>query len=98
MKTQKLEQPTRRTTTYVLQIFSYLGSKLWGLFASEYSEVNDVDNWKSWLCTGLDQIMILLWDISFDLYFVCFRNDFFINLIANTILHSLYLHYLYVVY
>ena len=43
LRTQKLEQPKRRTTTYVLRTFSYLGSKLWNLLASEYSEVNDID-------------------------------------------------------
>ena len=40
LRTQKLEQPKRRTTTYGLRTFSYLGSKLWNLLASEYSEVN----------------------------------------------------------
>ena len=43
LRTQKLEQPKRRTTTYGLRTFSYLGSKLWNLLASEYSEVNDID-------------------------------------------------------
>ena len=38
LRTQKLEQPKRRTST-----FSYLGSKLWDLLSSEYSEVNDID-------------------------------------------------------
>ena len=28
------------------------------------------NDWNSWLSTGLDQIMILLRDISFDLLFV----------------------------
>ena len=71
MRTQKLEQPKRRTTTYGLRTFSYLGSKLWNSLASEYSEVNDIDyDWNSWLSIGLDQIMILLRDISFDLLFV----------------------------
>ena len=43
LRTHKLEQPKRRTTTYGLRTFSYLGSKLWNLLASEYSEVNDID-------------------------------------------------------
>ena len=43
LRTQKLEQPKRRTTTYGFRTFSYLGSKLWNLLASEYSEVNDID-------------------------------------------------------
>ena len=43
LRTQKLEQPKRRTTTCGLRTFSYLGSKLWNLLASEYSEVNDID-------------------------------------------------------
>ena len=43
LRTQKIEQPKRRTTTYGLRTFSYLGSKLWNLLASEYSEVNDID-------------------------------------------------------
>ena len=48
-----------------------------------------MNDWNSWLSTGLDQIMILLRDISFDLLFVShmyvFRNHFFINLIAHTL-------------
>ena len=61
MRTQKLEQPKRMTTTYRLRTFLYLGSKLWNLLASE---VNDIDYerlkflikyWagpKSWFCSG----------------------------------------------
>ena len=37
MRTQKLEQPKRRTTTIGLRIWD---PKLWNLLASEYSEVN----------------------------------------------------------
>ena len=43
MRTQKLQQPKRRTTTYGLRTSSYLGSKLWNLLACEYREVYDVD-------------------------------------------------------
>ena len=69
LRTQKLEQPNRRTTTYGLRTFLYLGSKLWNLLASEYSEVDDIDYERP---KFLDQIMILLRDISFDLLFVSY--------------------------
>ena len=43
MRIQKLEQPKRKTTAFGLRTFSYLGSKLWNLLASEYREVNGID-------------------------------------------------------
>ena len=63
MRIQKLEQPKRTTTTYGLRTFSYLGSKLWNLFASEYKEVNDMDyeqlkrSVKHWSGPNLDSAM-----------------------------------------
>ena len=104
MRTQKLEQPKRRTTTYGLRTFSYLGSDLWNLLASEYSEVNDIDNErlkfliKYWAGPNHDSAQgHFLWS-TFCVLHVYFRNHFFINLNVHTILHCIYLHYLYVVY
>ena len=91
MRTQKLEQPKRRTTTYGLRTFSYLGSKLWNLLASEYSEVNDVDYErlkfliKYWAGPNHDSAQgHFLWS-TFCVLHVCFRNHFFVNLIAHTL-------------
>ena len=83
LRTQKLEQPKRRTTTYGLRTFSYLGSKLWNLLASEYSEVNDIDYERL-------KFLIKYWagpnhDSTFCALHACFRNHFFINLIAHTL-------------
>ena len=105
-RTQKLEKPKRRTSIYRLPTFWYLGSKLWNLLASKYSEVDDTDYmnyWNSWWSTGLEQIMIMLRDISFDLPFVSYMcvletMRLFITLIVHTVLHCNYLHYLYIVY
>ena len=89
---------------YGLRTISYLGSKLWNLFASEYNEVNDIDNErlkfliKYWAGPNHDSAQgRFLWS-TFCVLRVCFRNDFFVNLIAHTILHCIYLHYLYAVY
>ena len=91
LRTQKLEQPKRRTTTYGLRTFSYLGSKLWNLLASEYSEVNDIDYErlkfliKYWAGPNHDSAQgHFLWS-TFCVLHVCFRTHFFINLIAHTL-------------
>ena len=91
LRTQKLEQPKRRTTTNGLRTFSYLGSKLWNLLASEYSEVNDIDYQrlkfliKYWAGPNHDSAQgHFLW-FTFCVLHVCFRNHFFINLIAHTL-------------
>ena len=91
LRTQKLEQPKRRTTTYGLRTFSYLGSKLWNLLASEYSEVNDIDYErlkfliKYWAGPNHDSAQgHFLWS-TFCVSHVCFRNHYFINLIAHTL-------------
>ena len=91
LRTQKLEQPKRRTTTYGLRTFSYLGSKLWKLLASEYSEVNDIDYErlkfliKYWAGPNHDSAQgHFLWS-TFCVSHVCFRNHYFINLIAHTL-------------
>ena len=68
MRIEKLEQPKRRIAIYGLRTFSYLGSKLWSLLASEYSEVSDVDykrlkflGWtKSWSCSWTFPLIYLL--------------------------------------
>ena len=91
LRTQKLEQPKRRTTTYGLRTFSYLGSKLWNLLASEYSEVNDFDYErlkfliKYWAGPNHDSAQgHFLWS-TYCVLHVCFRTHFFINLIAHTL-------------
>ena len=38
-----LEQPIRRTTTYGLRSFSYLGAKLWNDFVSDFNDINSMD-------------------------------------------------------
>ena len=83
--------PKRRTTTYGLRTFSYSGSKLWNLLASEYSEVNDIDYErlkfliKYWTGPNHDSAQgHFLWS-TFCVLHVCFRNHFFINLIAHTL-------------
>ena len=88
---EKLEQPKRRTTIYGLRTFSYLGSKLWNLLASEYSEVNDIDYErlkfliKYWAGPNHDSTQgHFLWS-TFCVLHACFRNHFFINLIAHTL-------------
>ena len=43
LRTPKLEQPTRRTTNYGLRTFSYLGSKLWNEFLSDFDYTCDTD-------------------------------------------------------
>ena len=43
LRTPKLEQPNRRTTNYGLRTFSYLGSKLWNGFLSDFSYTCDTD-------------------------------------------------------
>ena len=90
LRTQKLEQPKRRTTTHGLRTFSYLGSKSWNLLASECSEVNDIDYErmkfliKYWAGPNHDSAQgHFLWS-TFCVSHVCFRNHYFINLIAHT--------------
>ena len=43
LRTPKLEQPNRRTTNYGLRTFSYLGSKLWNEFLSDFNYTCDTD-------------------------------------------------------
>ena len=43
LRTPKLEQPIRRTTNYGLRTFSYLGSKLWNEFLSDFNYTCDTD-------------------------------------------------------
>ena len=43
LRTPKLEQPKRRTTNYGLRTFSYLGSKLWNEFLSDFNYTCDTD-------------------------------------------------------
>ena len=43
LRIQKLEQPNRRTTNYGLRTFSYLGSKLWNEFLSDFNYTCDTD-------------------------------------------------------
>ena len=43
MRTPRLEQPIRRTTTYGLRSFSYLGAKLWNDFVSDFNDINSMD-------------------------------------------------------
>ena len=85
MRTQKLEQPKRRTTTYGLRTISYWGSKLSNLLASKYSEVNDVDYErlkfliKYWAGPNQDPAQgHFLWSTCCVLH-VCFRKHFFIT-------------------
>ena len=90
MRTQKWEQAKRRKTTYGLRTFSYLGSKLWNLLANESNEVNDIDYErlkfviKYWPGPNHDSAQgHFLWS-TFCVLHVCYRNHFFINLIAHT--------------
>ena len=92
MRTQKLEQPKRRTTTYGLRTFSYLGSKLWNLLASEYNEVNEIDYErlkfliKYWAGPNHDSAQgHFIWSTLCVLH-VCFGNHLFINLIAHSLM------------
>ena len=43
LRTPKLEQPIRRTTNYGLRTFSYLGSKLWNEFLSDFDYTCDTE-------------------------------------------------------
>ena len=43
LRTPKLEQPIRRTTNYGLRTFSYLGSKLWNEYLSDFNYTCDMD-------------------------------------------------------
>ena len=43
LRTPKLEQPNMRTTNYGLSTFSYLGSKLWNEFLSDFNYTCDTD-------------------------------------------------------
>ena len=43
LRTLKLEQPIRRTTNYGLRTFSYLGSKLWNEFLSDFNYTCDTE-------------------------------------------------------
>ena len=43
LRTPKLEQPSRRTTNYGLRTVSYLGSKLWNEFLSDFNYTCDTD-------------------------------------------------------
>ena len=43
LRTPKLEQTIRRTTNYGLRTFSYLGSKLWNEFLSDFNYTCDTD-------------------------------------------------------
>ena len=43
LRIQKLEQPNRRTANYGLRTFSYLGSKLWNEFLSDFNYTCDTD-------------------------------------------------------
>ena len=43
LRTPKLEQPIRRTTNYGLRTFSYLGSKLWNEFLSDFNYTCDTE-------------------------------------------------------
>ena len=84
-------QATIRWQASSITLISYLGSKLWNLLASEYSEVNDVDYErlkfliKYWAGPNHDSAQgHFLWSTLCVLH-VCFRNHFFINLIAHTL-------------
>ena len=43
MRTPRLEQPIRRSATYGLRSFSYLGAKLWNDFVSDFNYINSKD-------------------------------------------------------
>ena len=60
LRTPKLEQPIRRITNYGLRTFSYLGSKLWNEFLSDFNytcdmEISELRNFrKQWEGPRLD--------------------------------------------
>ena len=76
LRTPKLEQPIRRTTNYGLRTFSYLGSKLWNEFLSDFNYTCDTDIselrsfLKQWEGPSLDpSYRNYVWTFIADLFF-----------------------------